>query len=48
MLSYCIKFRENTKRINPLVSKAINGGTVILSKCAVRNTKKPRSKIIIK
>ena len=48
MLFYCIKFEENTKRISPLVSKAINGGTVILSTCAVCNTKKPTSKIIIK
>ena len=40
MLCYCLKCRENTKSICPLVSKAINGGTIILSKCAVCNTKK--------
>ena len=42
MLSYCLKCEENTKSISPLVSKAINGGTIILSKCAVCNTKKAR------
>ena len=42
MLSYCLKCAENTKRISPLVSKTINGGTIILSKCALRNTKKVR------
>ena len=42
MLSYRLKCEENTKRINPSVSKAINGGTMILSKCAVCNTKKSR------
>ena len=39
MLSYCLRCGENTKSISALVSKAINGGT-ILSKCAVCNTKK--------
>ena len=34
MLSYCLKCGENTKSISPQVSKAINGGTIILSKCA--------------
>ena len=42
MLSYCLKCGENTKSISPLVSKAINGGTVKLSECAVCNTKKER------
>ena len=42
MLSYCLKCGENTKSISPLVSKAINGETIILSKCAVCNTKKSR------
>ena len=41
MLSYCLKCGENTKSISPLVSKAINGGTII-SKCAACNTKKSR------
>ena len=42
MLSYCLKCGENTKSINPLVSKAINDGTIILSKCAVCKTKNAR------
>ena len=42
MLSYCLRCGENIKSISPLVSKAINGGTIILSKCAVCNTKKGR------
>ena len=42
MLSYCLKCTENTKSISPLVLKAINGGRIILSKCAVCNAKKSR------
>ena len=42
MLSCCLRCGENTKSIGPLVSKAINGGTIILSKCAVCNTRKAR------
>ena len=42
MLSYCLRCGEDTKSISPLVSKAINGGTIILSKCALCNTKKAR------
>ena len=42
MLSYCLNIVENTKSISPLVLKAINGGTIILSKCAVCSTKKSR------
>ena len=42
MLSCCLKCGKNTKTISPLPSKAINGGTIILSKCAVCNTKKAR------
>ena len=42
MLSYCLRCGENTKSISPLVSKAINGGTMILSKCVVCNTKTAR------
>ena len=40
MLSYCLKCEENKKSISPLASKAISGGTVIISKCSVCNTKK--------
>ena len=39
-LSYCLKCGENTQSISPLISKAINGGTVVLSKRAVCETKK--------
>ena len=42
MLSYYLKCGENTKSIIPVVSKGINGGTKILSKCAACNTKKAR------
>ena len=42
MFSYCIKCGENTKSISPLVSKAINDGTIILSKCAVCGNKKSK------
>ena len=42
MLPYCLKCGENTKSITPLVSKAINDGTIMLSNCAVCNTKKAR------
>ena len=42
MLSYCLKYGENTKNISPLVLKAINIGTKILSKCALCDTKKSR------
>ena len=39
MLSYCLKCRTNTESINPNVSKTSNGKTIILSKCAVCNSK---------
>ena len=42
MLSCCLKCGENIKSINPLVLKAINGRTIILSKCVVLKTKKSR------
>ena len=42
MLSYCLKGKKNTKSINPRVSKTQNGKTMILSKCALYNTKKSR------
>ena len=31
MLSYCLKYKKNTKSINPKVSKTTNGKTMILS-----------------
>ena len=42
MLYYCLKWGENTTSIIPQVSKAINVGRIILSKCAVCKTKKAR------
>ena len=42
MLCFCLKCGEDTKNISSLVSKSINGGAVILSKCGVCNTKKAR------
>ena len=42
MSSCCLKSAENTKNIILQVSKAINGGTIILSKCAVCGDKKSK------
>ena len=42
MLSYCLKSKKNTESINPIISKTKNGGTMILSKCAICSTKKSR------
>ena len=44
MLSYCLKCKKNTESINPKVSKTTNGKTMILSKCAIYDSK--RSKFI--
>ena len=40
MKSYCLKSRKNTENINPRVSKARNGRTMVLSKCAICDGKK--------
>ena len=40
MLSYCLKCKKNTESINPKFSKATNGKTMILSKCAICGSKK--------
>ena len=40
MLSYCLKCKKNTESINPKVSKTTNGNTMILSKCALCDSKK--------
>ena len=40
MLSYCFKYRRNTKSINPKVSKTNNGKAIILSTCAICGSKK--------
>ena len=42
MESYCLKCRKNTENIDPQVSSTGNGTTMILSKCAICNTKKSR------
>lgn len=46
MLSYCLKYKNNTKSKNPWVKKTSNREITLLSKCAVRNSTK--SKIIKK
>ena len=40
MQSYCLKCGENTKNIILQISRAINDGIIILSKCAVCSDKK--------
>ena len=40
MLSCCLKCRNNTESKNPKVVKTKNGGIVLLSKCAVCDSKK--------
>ena len=42
MLSYCLKCKKNTESINPKVSKLPNGKTMMLSKCAVCDSKKSK------
>ena len=42
MLPYCLKWKKNTENINPKVLKTINGKTMILSKCAICNSKKSK------
>ena len=42
MPSCCLKCGENTKNIILQVSRAINGGIIILSKCAVCGDKKSK------
>ena len=39
MLSYCLKCNKNTESINPKVSKTTNGKTMILSTCAICDSK---------
>ena len=42
MPSYCLKCKTNTENINPRVSKAINGKTMMLSKCVICGSKKSK------
>ena len=39
---YCLTCKKNTESINPKVSKTSNGKTIILSKCAVSDSKKSK------
>ena len=40
MLSHCLKSRKNTESKNPKVVRTKNGRIMLLSKCAVCNSKK--------
>ena len=42
MESYCLKYKKYTKTINPQVSSNSNGKLMILSKCAICNSKKSK------
>ena len=42
MPCYCLKCRKNTKNINPRVSETSSGKTMLLLKCAICASKKPR------
>ena len=42
MESYCLKCKKNIKNINPKISSSSNGKAIILSKCAVCDSKKSR------
>ena len=42
MLSYCLKCRKNKQSKNPEVMKTKNGRIMLLSKCAVCDSKKPK------
>ena len=44
MLSYCLRCRKNKDSKNPKVVKTKNGRIMLLSKCAVCNSKKPKFK----
>ena len=42
MLPYCLKCRKNTESENPKVARAKNGRIMLLSKCAVCDSKRPK------
>ena len=42
MLSYCLKCRKNTESKNAKVVRTRNGKIMLLSKCAVCNSKKSK------
>ena len=42
MKSYCLKCRKDTENMNPKISKTSKGITMVLSKCAICDSKKLR------
>ena len=42
METCCLKCKKNTKNINPRISSSSNGKAMILSKCAICDSKKSR------
>ena len=40
METYCLKCRKYTKNIKPQISNTCNGKTMMISKCAVCNSRK--------
>ena len=42
MESHCLKCKKHTKNINPQISNTSNGKSMILSKCAICDSKKSR------
>ena len=42
MLSYCVKWKQNTESKNPEVSKTSNGKIMMSLKCAICGAKKSR------
>ena len=42
MKSYCLKCKKDTENINPRVSNTSNGRAMILSTCAICDSKKSR------
>ena len=41
-MSYCLKCKKDTESIDPKVSATSNGRTIILSKCAICDSKKSK------
>ena len=42
MKSFCLKRKKDTENINPRVSNASNGRTMVLSKCAICDSERSR------
>ena len=42
MLLYCLKYRKNTESKNPKVERTKNGRIMLLSKCAMCDSKKSK------